>query len=307
MLPLVPSADDVLVMVAAGRASTPRWCPTAPSAARCRGSWIARPRAGGSGRALRETHPLLVADRAGARRQRGGDAATRGAGGPDLSRLRRHGAALVAPGGVDQGRAGAVRPRPRRQRAARPLRPRAPGRGPPPSAGHAASTISSAAADSCSRRTSPAAPSPSGTSSATCLDGLLPSLLYLTLAAVVLALRPGARETRVFLFFCLTWFCTAGALRRLVDDVSLQRAVPHRVGLRPRRLSPHRAALPADAAHRAALALADRGSFYVLSGFFALGIQLPFTRVSALIPAVAGAYWASGPRAPHRRASSTPR
>jgi hypothetical protein len=36
------------------------------------------------------------------------------------------------------------------------------------------------------------------------LDGLLPSLLYLSLAMVVLALRPGARETRVFVFFCLT-------------------------------------------------------------------------------------------------------
>jgi hypothetical protein len=41
-------------------------------------------------------------------------------------------------------------------------------------------------------------------------DGLLPSLLYLGLAAVVLALRPGGPDTRVFLFFSLTWFCTAG-------------------------------------------------------------------------------------------------
>src|SRR5262249_54950241 len=37
------------------------------------------------------------------------------------------------------------------------------------------------------------------------LEGLLTALLYLTLGAVVLWVKPGVPETRLFLAFCLTW------------------------------------------------------------------------------------------------------
>ena len=124
------------------------------------------------------------------------------------------------------------------------------------------------------------------------LDGLLPSLLYLTLAAVVLALRPGARETRVFLFFCITWYCTAGLF---VDSWMTYRfsalfltawafapAAYLHIAVRFPRTWPVVQRWPWLIV-----------SFYVLSGFFAAGMQLPFTRVSPLIPAAAGAYWAS--------------
>jgi len=38
------------------------------------------------------------------------------------------------------------------------------------------------------------------------LEGLLPGLMFLTLGAIVVALRPGTRESRLFLAFCLIWF-----------------------------------------------------------------------------------------------------
>lgn len=41
-------------------------------------------------------------------------------------------------------------------------------------------------------------------------EGLLPSLLFLALGAIVLYLKPGAPETRLFLAFCLNWFAIAG-------------------------------------------------------------------------------------------------
>jgi class 3 adenylate cyclase len=41
-------------------------------------------------------------------------------------------------------------------------------------------------------------------------DGLLPSLLFLVLAAVVLWIKPGAPDTRLFVGLCLVWSWTAG-------------------------------------------------------------------------------------------------
>jgi hypothetical protein len=38
------------------------------------------------------------------------------------------------------------------------------------------------------------------------LEGFLPSLLFLALGAIVLFLKPGVPETRLFLAFCLDWF-----------------------------------------------------------------------------------------------------
>jgi len=42
------------------------------------------------------------------------------------------------------------------------------------------------------------------------LEGFLPGLLFLVLGAVVLALKPGAPDTRLFLSFCLIWFAISG-------------------------------------------------------------------------------------------------
>jgi class 3 adenylate cyclase len=42
------------------------------------------------------------------------------------------------------------------------------------------------------------------------LEGLLTAALFLALGAVVLWLKPGVPETRLFLGFCLTWFAIAG-------------------------------------------------------------------------------------------------
>ena len=42
------------------------------------------------------------------------------------------------------------------------------------------------------------------------LEGFLPALLYLVLGALVLTVKPGAFETRLFLVFCLTWFTIPG-------------------------------------------------------------------------------------------------
>jgi class 3 adenylate cyclase len=124
------------------------------------------------------------------------------------------------------------------------------------------------------------------------LDGLLPSLLYLGLAAVVLALRPAARETRVFLFFCLTWFCTAGLF---IDSWLTYRfsalfltawafapaAYLHIAVRFPRTL---------PIVHRWPHLI---GAFYLLSAVFAVGIQLPMARIGPYVPALAAAYWAS--------------
>ena len=41
-------------------------------------------------------------------------------------------------------------------------------------------------------------------------EGLLSGLLFLGLGAGVLYLKPGAPDTRLFLAFCLTWFCISG-------------------------------------------------------------------------------------------------
>ena len=124
------------------------------------------------------------------------------------------------------------------------------------------------------------------------LDALFPSLLYLMLAAVVLALRPGARETRVFLFFCLTWFCTAGLF---VDSWITYRFSPLFLTAW--------AFAPAAYLHIALRFPSTRpvvrrwpwliGACYVLSGLFALGIQIPAARISFVIPALAAGYWAS--------------
>jgi class 3 adenylate cyclase len=124
------------------------------------------------------------------------------------------------------------------------------------------------------------------------LDGLLPSLLYLSLAAVVLALRPGARETRVFLFFCLTWFCTAGLF---VDSWITYRfsalfltawafapAAYLHIALRFPRTRP--------IVHRWPWLIA---ACYVLAGLFALAMQIQQLRLGFLVPTLAAGYWAS--------------
>ncbi|MBI1726487.1 MAG: hypothetical protein HYR50_04395, partial [Candidatus Rokubacteria bacterium] len=49
------------------------------------------------------------------------------------------------------------------------------------------------------------------------LEGLLPGLLFLGLGAAVLVLKPGARDARVFLLFCLIWFVTAALYRDAVS------------------------------------------------------------------------------------------
>jgi class 3 adenylate cyclase len=126
-------------------------------------------------------------------------------------------------------------------------------------------------------------------------DGLLPSLLYLGLAAVVLALRPGTPETRVFLFFSLTWFCTAGLFpdswttyrfsTLFLTAWAFAPAAYLHIALRfprPRRILFLRPWLPWVA--------------YLASAVIALAIQLPMTRMPVawtyFVPAVATTYWA---------------
>ena len=127
------------------------------------------------------------------------------------------------------------------------------------------------------------------------IDGLFPSLLYLGLAAVVLALRPGVPETRVFLFFALTWFCTAGLFpdswttyrfsALFLTAWAFAPAAYLHIALRfprPR---------PVLFRHPWLLRLA-----YLASAVIAVAIQLPMTRMPAawpfLVPAVAATYWA---------------
>jgi class 3 adenylate cyclase len=126
-------------------------------------------------------------------------------------------------------------------------------------------------------------------------DGLLPSLLYLGLAAVVLALRPGAPETRVFLFFALTWFCTAGLFpdswtayrfsTLFLTAWAFAPAAYLHIALRfprPRPIlyrRPRLVWIP-----------------YLVAAVLALAIQLPMTHMPVawtyLVPAVAATYWA---------------
>jgi class 3 adenylate cyclase len=124
------------------------------------------------------------------------------------------------------------------------------------------------------------------------LDGLLPSLLYLGLAMVVLALRPGRADTRVFLFFCLTWFCTAGlfvdswltyrfSILFLTAWAFAPAAYLHIAARFPRTPSVVRrwpGIIPA---------------FYALSAAFAILINVPTIRLPMLVPALAAGYWAS--------------
>jgi class 3 adenylate cyclase len=124
------------------------------------------------------------------------------------------------------------------------------------------------------------------------LDGLLPSLLYLSLAMVVLALRPGARETRVFVFFCLTWFCTAGLF---VDSWLTYRFSALFLTAW--------AFAPAAYLHIAVRFPHTRSvarrwpwiipGFYVLSGLFAAATQFPVGRIGMVIPALTAGYWAA--------------
>ncbi len=126
-------------------------------------------------------------------------------------------------------------------------------------------------------------------------DGLLPSLLYLGLAAVVLALRPGVPETRVFLFFSLTWFCTAALFpdswtayrfsALFLTAWAFAPAAYLHIALRfprPRPILFRRPWL---------LLIA-----YLASAVLALAIQLPMSRMppawTYLVPAVAATYWA---------------
>lgn len=55
------------------------------------------------------------------------------------------------------------------------------------------------------------------------LEGFLSSLLYLSLAAVVLGQKPGAFETRLFVVFCLAWFSIGGFY---LDAFSVYRFTP---------------------------------------------------------------------------------
>ncbi len=126
-------------------------------------------------------------------------------------------------------------------------------------------------------------------------DGLLPSLLYLGLAAVVLALKPGVPETRVFLFFSLTWFCTAALFpdswttyrfsALFLTAWAFAPAAYLHIALRfprPRRILFVRPWL---------LWIA-----YLTSAVLALAIQLPMRKMPAawtfVVPAVAATYWA---------------
>ena len=126
-------------------------------------------------------------------------------------------------------------------------------------------------------------------------DGLIPSLLYLGLAAVVLALKPGVPETRVFLFFSLTWFCTAALFpdswttyrfsALFLTAWAFAPAAYLHLALRfprPRRI------LFVRPWH---LWIA-----YLLSAVLALAIQVPMTKMPAawtfVVPAVAATYWA---------------
>jgi class 3 adenylate cyclase len=125
-------------------------------------------------------------------------------------------------------------------------------------------------------------------------DGLLPSLLYLGLAAVVLALRPGVPETRVFLFFSLTWFCTAALFpdswtayrfsALFLTAWAFAPAAYLHIALRFPRARP-------ILFRRPWLLL-----IYLASAVLALAIQLPMSRMppawTYLVPAVAATYWA---------------
>jgi hypothetical protein len=95
----------------------------------------------------------------------------------------------------------------------------------------------------------------------------------------------------VFLFFCLTWFCTAGLFHSswmtyrfsaLFLTAAFAPAAYLHIAVRFPRTWP--------VVHRWPWLIV---SFYVLSGLFAVGMQLPVARVSTLVPAAAGAYWAS--------------
>ena len=123
------------------------------------------------------------------------------------------------------------------------------------------------------------------------LDALLPSLLYLGLGAVVLALRPNARETRVFLFFCLTWFCTAGLF---IDSW-----ITYRFSLL---FLTAWAFAPAAYLHIALRFPRTRpivyrwkhliGACYLLSAIFAVAIHVPMAPLRLAVPTLAAAYWA---------------
>jgi class 3 adenylate cyclase len=126
------------------------------------------------------------------------------------------------------------------------------------------------------------------------LEGLLPGLLYLGMGAVVLWLRPGAPDTRLFLAFCLLWFCIA----TLYMDANLTY-----------RFSPLFLAAfafsPAVFIHLA-LTFPERRAIarryprlvwvpYALSALIALGLQEPLPGLpiawSFVLPALAAADW----------------
>jgi class 3 adenylate cyclase len=128
-------------------------------------------------------------------------------------------------------------------------------------------------------------------------EGLLPSLIYLALAAVVLALRPGERATRVFLAFCLTWFCTSGLY---VDAATTYRFSA--LFLTSWAFSPalyiHIALRFPES--RAVIRRHPRLMWvpYVASGLIAIAMLLPHPRMPVAwtysVPAVGAVYWAAG-------------
>src|SRR6185503_89733 len=280
---------------AAGRASTPRWCPTAPSAARCRAWWTAPPEpAAPRNTVLRERIVcwtligLALAVSVVATLDARGRVGTTYPGFAVMEQL------LVAPGGVEKGgllpfdlvraingqlvtSGREVHDEVRRHPVGTRFQYLLSRRG----ALHEAEIASRVITAGDLRRY--------------VIDGLFPSLLYLGLAAVVLALRPGVPETRVFLFFALTWFCTAGLFpdswttyrfsALFLTAWAFAPAAYLHIALRfprPR---------PVLFRHPWLLRLA-----YLASGVIALAIQLPMTRMPAawpfLVPAVAATYWA---------------
>ena len=128
-------------------------------------------------------------------------------------------------------------------------------------------------------------------------EGLLPSLLYLALAAVVLALRPGVPATRVFLAFCLTWFCTSGLYLDAATTYRFSALFLTGWAFSPALYIHIALRFPES---RAVIRRHPRLIWvpYVLSGLIAVAMQLPPPLMPVAwtysVPVVGAVYWAAG-------------
>ena len=84
------------------------------------------------------------------------------------------------------------------------------------------------------------------------LEGFVTAILFLALGAFVLWLKPGVPETRLFLVFCLTWFCIPALYLDAHSHLSVLAALSHRRRAGAGGVHPPRAHLSPAPGHRAA-------------------------------------------------------